>query len=187
MHTRLRLSVLFSAAVVSAAVGLAPAAQAADRAGQTPQRAATVRPASSFYDELHNRNSGKCVNVQNGSPDAGVWIQQYHCDHTPADKFLFADLGNGYYEIEGQDSHKCVQPENGWYGNGVPLNQWYCTGSAAEQWQFQWATNGSYRLVNRSSGMCMDVPNWSSDDWVVLQQWTCAAGSANQEFYLLGG
>jgi hypothetical protein len=143
--------------------------------------------ASSFYDEMHNRDSGKCVNVAHDSGDNGASIQQYHCDNTPAAKFRFNDMGNGFFEIEGQNSHKCVQPHGGWIDNGVLLEQWDCWGSAAQQWQLQPTSGGAYRVVNMNSGMCIDVPYWSHDDWLQLQQWTCVPGAANQEFYLTGG
>ena len=188
MNKRLRFSVLCAAAVTSLLTGAVQAASAnAATGGDTARAHTTTRPFSSFYDEMHNRNSGKCVNVNHDRSDAGAPIQQYSCDHTPADKFLFVDLGNGYWEIEGQNSHECVAPENNWTGNGVPLVQWYCQGNDAQQWQLQPATNGSYRAVDKASGLCMTVPNWSSDDWLQLQQQYCWIGAANQEFYLLGG
>jgi hypothetical protein len=143
--------------------------------------------ASSFYDEMHNRNSGKCVNVRYDSGENGAAIQQYHCDNTPAAKFRFNDMGNGFFEIEGQNSHKCILPWGAGTGDGVLLIQWDCWGYAWQQWQLQWTPGGAYRVVNRYSGKCIDVPYWSHDDWVQLQQWTCVAGAANQEFYLTGG
>ncbi|MGC0420138.1 RICIN domain-containing protein [Embleya sp. AB8] len=187
MRSLVRPSVFLAATTLAVAAGVAAPAHAAGHSPDGSRRAAGAQPAASFWDEMHNRNSGKCVDVKNDSSDAGAWIQQYHCDHTPASKFLFADLGNGYFEIEGQNSHKCIQPQNGWGGNGVPLYQWYCNAGDAQQWQLQAATAGSYRVANKATGMCIDVPGWSSDDWVTLQQWTCVAGAANQEFYLQGG
>src|SRR4051812_31340081 len=44
-----------------------------------------------FYAEVINRDTGKCMNLDHGSSDEGTKIQQYHCDRTPAAKFVFRD------------------------------------------------------------------------------------------------
>ncbi|QUQ71179.1 RICIN domain-containing protein [Kutzneria sp. CA-103260] len=186
MKKRMRISCLLVAVAVLAFMGLimAPSVGAAYGA-DVAQGQVRARVLGSFWAEMHNRNSGSCVDVRDDSYDAGAWIQQYHCHNHPAQKFFFADMGNGYYEIEGQHSHKCITPQGGWLDNGVPLLQWYCLGYDNQQWQFQSATGGSYRVVNKASGKCIDVPNWSSNDSVILQQWICSPGAANQEFYLV--
>ena len=147
--------------------------------------------ATDFYAEIHNRNSGKCVNVQYDSSASGAWIQQYHCDHTPAVKFRIVDAliptTPRSYAIVGQSSNKCVQPLDPATYLGDPLVQEDCTLSWAQQWELRAATGGSFQIVNAYSGMCIDVPNWSTDDWVVLQQWTCVPDAANQEFFLENG
>lgn len=144
--------------------------------------------ATEFYAEIHNRNSGKCVDVQYDSSASGAWIQQYHCDQTPAVKFLFADplipTNPKSFSIVGQDSNKCVQPLDPATYVGDPLVQEDCTISWAQQWWLRTTPDGSFQIVNVGSGMCIDVPNWSTDDWVVLQQWTCVPDAANQEFFL---
>jgi len=150
--------------------------------------AATIAPAfaapGAFYAEMINRNSGKCANVAHGSDDNGAWIQQYHCDHTPAAKFLFIQNRDGYYEIQNQNSHRCIDTEYGWNHNGARTQQFNCNGSFTQQWQLVDLGNGYHNVVQRSGNRCVDVPFGTTDDWVPLQLWDCVAGSAQEQWRL---
>jgi hypothetical protein len=139
-----------------------------------------------FYAEIHSNLNGLCVNVAENSTDAGVKIQQYHCDHTPADKFFFVAAGpGGFYEIRGQNSNLCITPDP--YQSlhdGTPLVQWPCTGAATQFWQPGPQGNGNYVLYDDGSEKCMTVPNSSRDDWIQLQIQACN-GNQNQDWSLV--
>jgi hypothetical protein len=147
-------------------------------------------PSGSFWTEVINRDSGKCVNVRHGSSDSGAAIQEYHCDHTPAAKFLFRDMGEDpavreWYEIENQNSRYCVAPQQ---FNSIPyrpdeLIQNFCTGHSTEQWTLAWQPNGFYRIINRETGLCIST-RWDRDDWTQLFEETCFPGSADQDWSL---
>jgi hypothetical protein len=141
-----------------------------------------------FYAEIHSIYNGLCVNVAQNSTDAGVKIQQYHCDHTPADKFYFAAAGPpGYYEILGQDSNLCITPDPSQsLHDGAPLVQWYCTGATTQLWRPVPNSNGngSYLLLNDAAGLCITDPGWSWDDWTQLQIHLCFHTNTNQEWAL---
>jgi hypothetical protein len=137
-----------------------------------------------FYAEAINRNSGKCVNVAGGSSDNGAWIQQYHCDNTPAAKFLFLQNREGYYEISNQNSRKCIDIEYGWSHNGARTQQFNCNGSQTQQWRLVDLGNGYYNFVGRLSNRCLDVPWADTADRVVLNLWDCVAGTPEQQFRL---
>jgi Ricin-type beta-trefoil lectin domain len=140
-----------------------------------------------FYAEMHSTYNGKCVNVAENSTDAGVKIQQYHCDNTPADKFYFTAAGPvGYYEIRGQNSHLCITPDPSQsLHDGTPLVQWPCTGAATQLWGLYYAIDGRYTIVNDAIALCITDPGWSWDDWIQLQIQTCHGGDATQIWYLL--
>src|SRR3954453_438961 len=98
-HT-LRRAAIVAAAVSAAAVLMPAAAHASPGPGV---------PAGSFYTEVINRDSNKCMNVRHGSSTMGEAIQEYHCDHTPAAKFLFRDIGadasgTEWYQVGNQNS-----------------------------------------------------------------------------------
>jgi len=163
---------------------LALAAGVAIAALATITAPASAAPGA-FYAEVINRNSGKCVNLAGQSGDNGVWIQQYHCDNTPAAKFLFLQNSEGYYEISNQSSRKCVDIEFGGNWNGARTQQFNCNGSETQQWRLNELNNGYVTLINRHSGnKCLDVPFRSTDDRVVLQIWECFPGATEQEFRL---
>ena len=163
--------------ILALAAGLAIAALA------TITAPASAAPGA-FYAEAINRNSGKCVNVAGGSGDNGAWIQQYHCDRTPAAKFLFLQNGDGFYEISNQNSRKCIDIEYGWGHNGARTQQFNCNGSPTQQWRLADLGNGYYNFINRNSNLCLDVPWGSTADRVVLQLWACVPGSSQEQFRL---
>jgi hypothetical protein len=172
-----------AAGLAMAMVGAAASpASAAGTAGKT--QAHSVRPLGAFYAEVINRNSGKCVNLAHQSGDNGAWIQQYHCDNTPAAKFLFTSNSDGYYEIQNQSSRKCVDIEYGGWWDGARTQQFNCNGSFTQQWKLNDLRNGYYSLINRYSSRCLDVPYASTDDSVVLNIWSCVGGHPEQEFRL---
>jgi hypothetical protein len=174
-------------APAAAATGTAVTGTAVTVTATKGTHPATVRTASlpgAFYAEAINRFSGKCINVAHGSGDNGAWIQQYHCDRTPAAKFLFIQNGEGYYEVQNQGSHKCIDIEFGGGWLGARTQQFNCNGSATQQFALSELGNGYVKFVNRFSGRCIDVPNYSQADSVVLQLWNCVGGAENQEFRL---
>jgi hypothetical protein len=142
---------------------------------------------AAFYAEIHSIYNGKCVNVAENSTDAGVKIQQYHCDHTPADKFFFTAAGPpGYYAIRGQDSNLCVRPDPSQSLHvGTPLVQWYCTGATAEFWRLVPNPNGdgTYYLFNGAAiHGCIIDPGGSWDDWIQLQLGICQRNDTNGQW-----
>jgi len=146
-------------------------------------------PSGSFWTEITNRDSGKCLNVRHGSSDWGAAIQEYHCDHTPAAKFLLRDMGEDpavreWYQIENQGSRYCVGPQQ-WGSDPRPDNliQEGCTADHSEQWTLAWQSNGSYRIINRETGRCIST-QWNRDDWTQLVEETCHPGFADQDWWL---
>jgi hypothetical protein len=175
----LKINVAIAAALMLATVLTASPALAA---------AAPGTPPGSFWTEVINRDSAKCMNVRHGSSTETEAIQEYHCDHTPAAKFLFRDMGEDpavreWYEIENQNSRYCVTPQS-WGGNQPdPLAQYGCTGSANEQWTLAWEPNGFYRVINRETDKCLST-GWNRADWTQLVEEPCAAGFADQDWSL---
>jgi hypothetical protein len=141
-----------------------------------------------FYAEIHSTYNGKCVNVAQNSTSAGVKIQQYHCDHTPADKFYFTAAGPaGYYEIRGQDSGLCITPDPSQsLHDGTPLVQEHCTGATTQLWGLYGGIDGTYTIVNDAIALCITDPSGSWDDWIQLQVQTCYNDApAIQVWYML--
>jgi hypothetical protein len=145
----------------------------------TPGARAAGPGDGAFYAEIHSVYNGKCVNVAGNSTAVGVKIQQYTCDHTPADKFYFTAAGPaGYYEIRGQDSGLCITPDPSQSLHvGTPLVQYYCTGATPQLWNPVAIGDGRYALVNGAAagGLCITDPGWSWDDWIQLQIQVCSA------------
>ncbi len=183
MQRKIRRIAMVVAALVSAATVLA--------AGAANAAPAQGVPAGSFYTEVINRDSGKCVNVRHGSSGERVAIQQYHCDKTPAVKFLFRDQGADasgveWYQIENQGSRRCVSPASWTDDPWQPdeLVQLGCLMARYEMWKLTRQVSGAYELVNQETGRCLGTPGWSREDWTQLQEQHCSPGQANQEWWL---
>jgi hypothetical protein len=178
---RVRRAAILAAAAVSAVTVLMPAA-----AHATP---APGVPAGSFYTEVINRDSDKCMNVRHGNSKMGEAIQEYHCDHTPAAKFLFRAMGSDasgteWYQVENQNSRYCLSPQSWVNAGGDPLIQFACQNSRYEMWKLVQQPFGYYELANRETGRCVAIPDWNRDDWTQLKELDCVAGRADQEWYL---
>jgi hypothetical protein len=180
-----RVLKIISRAAIGAAVTLAAVVTASPaHAGPAPGT-----PSGSFYAEVVNRDSAKCMNVRHGSGDWGAAIQEYHCDHTPAAKFLFRDMGEDpavreWYQIENQNSRYCVGPQS-WGSDPRPDNliQEGCTGTLSEHWTLAWEPNGYYRIINRETGRCIST-QWDRNDWTQLVEETCVTGFADEDWQL---
>jgi hypothetical protein len=179
-----RVLKIISRAAVGAAATLATALVASPaHAGPAPGT-----PSGSFYAEVINRDSLKCMNVRGGSGSMGAAIQNYHCDHTPAAKFLFRDMGEDpavreWYAIENQHSRYCVSPHS--WGDAGPddLVQTSCRSTANDMWTLAWEPNGYYRIINQQTDKCIST-NWERADGKQLIEEACRAGDLDQDWSL---
>jgi hypothetical protein len=152
-------------------------------------------PSGSFYTELISVYTGNCLNVRHGSTDRMAIIQQYHCDHTPAAKFLFVWAGTDatgadYYKIQNQASHYCVQIAQNGYSQPVLVWQLECgttqTPFLTDNWKLVPAPGG-YKVVNMANwwptALCLDT-GATADDWTPITFSTCGPLQWGQDWWL---
>lgn len=123
-----------------------------------------------------NQNSGKCVEVLNGSTANSAKVVQTACDGATDQQWTLTDRGGGYYNIVSVKSGKCLDVASNSTANGAGVIQYTCGSGANQQWQLR-AVGSYYELVARHSGKCLDVPNRSTSDGTQLVQWTCNGGT----------
>jgi hypothetical protein len=151
----------------------------------TPNGTAVPVTSGSVYT-LTNQASGKCVDASGSGTANGTAVQQYTCNTTAAQQWIFTSVGSGYYQIATKNAAGQVWDVAGGTtatADGVKVALWGYNGGTNEQWQPVVVSGPFYRLVARHSGKCLDVNGASTADSVQLQQWTCNSSPA-QSFSL---
>ncbi|MET9730589.1 RICIN domain-containing protein [Streptomyces sp. NPDC006458] len=90
--------------------------------------------------KLINRNSGKCLDVADGSTADGAAVVQWTCGSQLNQQWKLTDLGGGYRQVVSRSSGKCLDIYGGSTDDGAPLVQWTCGGQSNQQWTLRAAT-----------------------------------------------
>jgi hypothetical protein len=153
-----------------------------------------IQPAIDGRYIIVNRNSGKVLEVANGSSDNGANIHQstytgaafQHWDVN----LLPYDFGGDYtyYRLRAAHSGKLLEFNNISYTDGANVAQWaQNTVIWQVAWQhcyFEYAGDGWFRIRNRWSGQCLDVASSSTANGGNVVQWA-ATGSDSQLWRLI--
>jgi lysophospholipase L1-like esterase len=115
--------------------------------------------------------SGRCVDVPNGTTANGTQVQLWDCSgagnqswtHTPA-----RQLVNGT---------KCLDAANRGTASGTQAVIWDCGGQANQQWH----VNADGTITSVRSGLCLDATGQATGNGTKLVLWTCD-GQANQRW-----
>lgn len=86
------------------------------------------------YYAFVNVNSGKCLDVPNGSTAQGVELQQWTCWSGDMQQWALYSAGTSV-TIRNLKSGLCVDVKDGG-GAGAALQQWHCNNFAVQTWQF---------------------------------------------------
>lgn len=136
---------------------------------------------------IKNVNSGKYLDVANGSGENGANIQQWSYNGSDAQKFKIQSDGNGYYYIlTGASGYKsCVDIDSGNAANGTNVMQWEYWGGDMQKYKIAKNADGSYSFITRASGLksALDVYEISKNDGANINQWEYWGG-AGQSFTL---
>jgi hypothetical protein len=127
-----------------------------------------------------NRASGKCVDAATSGTVNGTVVQQYTCNNTGAQQWVFTATDSGYYTIATRNAVGQVWDVVGGAGataDGVKVNLWSYVGGTNQQWRPTVVAGPYYQFVARHSGRCLDVPGSSTAD-LQLQQYTCNSTGA---------
>ncbi len=138
--------------------------------------------------ELVARNSGKCMDVENGSLTDPATVQQWDCFNALHQRFRVVPVaGTDQYELHmvhvdgaGIDSAaRCVDVGNQSAADNAPLVQWKCLGQGNQQILLDYVEGSSYDTVFRlrfaHSEKCAAVQDASTVNGADIIQRTCAA------------
>jgi hypothetical protein len=89
----------------------------------------------SGYFSIINRNSGKALDVNGGSTNAGTGIIQWDYSGGNNQQWQLTDIGFGYYKIINRNSNQSLDVNGGATWNGGNIIQWYWNNGSNQQWQ----------------------------------------------------
>src|SRR4051812_18723677 len=91
---------------------------------------ASAQVVGSTYN-LVAKHSGKCIDIQQGSPSNGAAAIQWDCNSAYANqKFQLRSAGTGLYQLVATHSGKCLDVYQAISTNGGTLVQWDCANVA---------------------------------------------------------
>jgi hypothetical protein len=175
---RLAAGTLLLALLLAAGALAAPAASVA--------KGVTGSSSGLTWYSLVNRNSSACVDARGGNTTNGTPIQQWGCNNTYAQQFLFWSLGGGYFRIFDRSvgTWRVWDVSGASTAEGALIQLWDWNGGNGQQWQAVPQKDGYYHFVARNSGLCLDVPGASKAWGKQLQQYHCNKTNA-QSFLLI--
>ncbi|WP_374224156.1 family 43 glycosylhydrolase [Streptomyces sp. ISL-66] len=152
-----------------------PVATGTALAGPSGETAAT--PAS--YT-LVNRNSGKCLDVANGSPDDGANVRQWSCNGADAQKWRIEDQGDDTSRLVNVASGKVLDIADCSGSDGADIRQWSWLNNTCQRFRMVVTDSGWVRLVNAATGKVADVSNCAATDGADVRQWTWLGNRCQQ-------
>ncbi|KAA8818887.1 1,4-beta-N-acetylmuramidase [Bifidobacterium rousetti] len=125
-------------------------------------------------------DSKKVVDVPGASTADGARLQVYDSNDSMAQRFRFAQIGNGVYEIVNVNSNKVLEVANGSYMDEAPVQQRTSDGSRRQHWQVRAAGNGNVTLLSGLSNKALDIPAGNAANGVQLWVYTYNGSAAQQ-------
>ncbi|MEU1884870.1 arabinofuranosidase catalytic domain-containing protein [Micromonospora sp. WMMD987] len=139
-----------------AAAGYAPAG------GGTPQQNV----------QLVGAQSGRCVDVPNGSTTNGTQVQLWDCTGGTAQRFT--QTAGRQLQAAG---NKCLDASGQGTGNGTQVIIWDCHTGTNQQWN----VNANGTVTGVQSGLCLDASGGATANGTKLILWACN-GQQNQQW-----
>jgi hypothetical protein len=133
--------------------------------------------------KIINRNSGKLLDVDNGSTADGANVLQWSDNGGSNQRWVITNTSNGY-TIKCVKSGKLLDVDNGSTANGANVLQWFDNGGSNQRWNIVDLGNGYYKLLNVNSNKALDVYENQTNDGANVIQWS-DNGGYNQQWQLV--
>jgi len=124
--------------------------------------------------EIVGGQSGRCVDVPNGTTTNGTQVQLYDCWGGTMQRWTY----NSSKQLT-VFGNKCLDASNHGTTNGTPIIIWDCGGQTNQQWNLN--QNGT--ITGVQSGLCLDANGAVTANGTKLILWACNSG-ANQQWSL---
>ncbi|MFI6102169.1 RICIN domain-containing protein [Lentzea sp. NPDC051213] len=127
-----------------------------------------------------NRNSLRCIEVNNASLADGAGVLQWSCHRMNHQLWRVNDLGNGYVQLRVEHSDKCLEVNNASQAPAAGVLQWPCHGGTHQQWKRIDRGNGYFQLQARHSTQCLEIDHAYTFNGAGALQWPCHDGLHQQ-------
>ncbi|MEU9730278.1 family 43 glycosylhydrolase [Streptomyces sp. NPDC048002] len=135
--------------------------------------------ASTTYT-LTNRNSGKCLDVADGSTADGANVRQWTCNGANPQRWRLEDLGDDTHRLVSVATGKVLDTADCSAADGADLRQWSWLNNTCQRFRFVATTDGYVRIVNQATGKVADVADCSTGDGADVRQWTWLNNNCQQ-------
>ncbi|GAA3453441.1 RICIN domain-containing protein [Dactylosporangium matsuzakiense] len=122
--------------------------------------------------ELVGGQSGRCVDVPNGTTANGTQTQLYDCTGASSQRWTYTS--GKQLQVYG---NKCLDASGRGTSNGTAAIIWDCNGQTNQQWNF----NSDGSITGVQSGLCLDASAFGTANGTKVQLWQCLNG-ANQKW-----
>ena len=133
------------------------------------------------YYTIKNLNSGKFLDVANGSTKYKTKVWQYHENNSDAQKWIIQKTDDGYYNIISKLSGLYLDVNNGSSKNGTTLQVYTANGSASQKFKIitkdtpkgtKSIEEGTYRIaLAKNNDYGLDISGASKSNKANLQLW----------------
>lgn len=124
-------------------------------------------------------NNNLVMDIAGGATANKVAVQLYGWNDTDAQKYRFAEVGNGVYQITNVKSGKLVEIAGGATGNGGAIQQYAANGTQAQRWVAV-KYGSKVALLNSKANRAIDVPAANAVNSVKLQSYAANGTNAQQ-------
>ena len=131
-----------------------------------------------------NKNSGKYLDVYQGSTANGANIDQWDNTGYYGQIWTLQATDSGYYNIVSAISGRVLDIAQSSTSAGAAVIQWTNYGGYSQQWMPVDAGGGYFKLINRNSGMALGIGGGSTSNGAAAIQWT-SNGAVDQQWKMI--
>lgn len=146
--------------------------------------AANATISDGVYEIASALDTGKVLDISNGTMSAGGNVQIYQKNNSNAQKFIVTGTGNGTYRITSLNSGMTIDLNNAGGNSGTNVLQSYNSNANAQRWYIRNTGDGTcYFVPAAASENAMDIAGANTANSTNVQIYT-ANGTNAQKFYL---
>jgi len=128
-----------------------------------------------------NRNSGKCLDLANGSSADGADVRQWTCNGTTAQQWRWEDLGDDTSRLVNVAGGKVLDVADCGTADGTDVRQWSWLDNACQRFRPIATDEGGWvRIANANSGKVLDVADCGTADGTDVRQWSWLDNACQQ-------
>ncbi|GGZ11708.1 family 43 glycosylhydrolase [Streptomyces poonensis] len=135
--------------------------------------------ASTTYTVV-NRNSGKCLDVENGATADGTNVRQWACNGANPQRWRLEDLGDDTHRLVNVATGKVLDTADCSAADGADLRQWSWLNNTCQRFRFVATDSGYVRIVNQATGKVADVADCGTADGTDVRQWSWLNNACQQ-------